>query len=397
MIEYSFDTLIDRRGTDCSKWDDYPAPLRAPDMLPMWTADMDFACPPAIMDALRRRLNHPVFGYYALPGRYQQSIVRWQRERFGCTIGEEEIVPVASVLGGAAMAIQAFTEKGDAVLVPTPGYHAFFHTIANNERRLVTSPLLRTEDDFRMDFARMERQIIEEQVKLIILCSPHNPTGRVWTEEELSHLVDLCDNYSVCLLSDEIHADMTLTVPFTPLFKIRNPRVERVAVALYAPTKTFNIAGLCTAYAVIRDQDRRERFQRALLASGLKVKNTLGLEALMAGYEQCGEWVDALRSYLLANAEFAVDFIRRELPKLRAYVPEATYFLWLDFSGAGMDQDTFMEKLSREAHLVVNRGDEFLEGGEHCIRMVCACPRARLREALERIKAIFDKMEGQNK
>lgn len=386
---YSFDTIIDRRGTDCSKWDDFPCEIKAPDMLPMWTADMDFACPPAIMAALQKRLSHPIFGYYALPSRYQRSIIHWQKERFDCSIHEEEIVPVASVLGGVAMAIQAFTQKGDAILVPTPGYHAFFHAIANNERRLVRSPLQRSGDHFQMDFAHMEEQIRAEQVKMVIFCSPHNPTGRVWTEDELSRLVDLCDQYNVCLLSDEIHADMTLTVPFTPLFKIANPRVEKVAVALYAPTKTFNIAGLCTAYAVIRNQERRERFQKVLLASGLKVKNTLGLEALMTGYEQCGEWVDALRRYLLANAEYAVDFIRSELPCLRAYVPEATYFLWLDFSGTGLDQDAFMDKLTREAHLVVNRGDEFLDGGERCVRIVCACPRAQLTEALERIKKVL--------
>lgn len=392
---YSFDTVIDRRGTNCSKWDDYPCSIRAPDMLPMWTADMDFACPPAIMKALQRRLSHPVFGYYALPSRYQQSIIHWQKERFGCSICEEDIVPVSSVLGGVAMAIQAFTEKGDAILVPTPGYHAFFHAIANNERRLVRSPLLRNGDQFQMDFARMEEQIRTEQVKMVVFCSPHNPTGRVWTEEELSQLVDLCDQYNVCLLSDEIHADMTLKVPFTPMLKIANTRVEKVAIALYSPTKTFNIAGLCTAYAIIKDRDLRERFQKTLFASGLKVKNTLGLEALMTGYEQCGAWVDDLRCYLLANAEFAVDFIHSELPCLHAYVPEATYFLWLDFTGTGLDQDAFMDKLSREAHLVVNRGDEFLDGGERCVRIVCACPRAQLAEALERIKKVFT--EGKEK
>ena len=287
------------------------------------------------------------------------------------------------------MAIQAFTEKGDAILVPTPGYHAFFDAIANNARRLVTSPLIREGDSFRMDYRRIEEQVQRESVKLMILCSPHNPTGRVWTEEELSRLIDLCHKYGVYLVSDEIHADMTLTRPFTPIHKISNPHVDSVAVALYAPTKTFNIAGLCTAYAFIKDAQLRRRYQQALLASGLKVKNTLGIEALMAGYEHCAAWVDRLKQYMLANAEYAVAYIRGNIPALHAYVPEATYFLWIDFQKTGLDQDAFVKKLAEEAHIVVTRGTDFLDGGETSVRMVCACPRPRLSEALERMKNIL--------
>lgn len=389
LENYSFDTLIDRRGTDCSKWDEYPGGVHAPDMLPMWTADMDFACPPAIIHAMQERLEHPIFGYYSMPARYWKAIINWQRDRFGATVEKKDIFPVASVLGGVAMAIQAFTEKGDAVLVPTPGYHAFFQAIENNERKLVTSPLIRDGDSFYMDYVHMEEQIRINKVKMFILCSPHNPTGRVWTEEELSRLIDLCSKYSVSLISDEIHADMTLTRDFIPIHKVDNPHVNDVAAALYAPTKTFNIAGLCTAYAVIKSTERMQRFQKAVLASGLKVKNTLGIEALMAGYESCASWVDDLHRYMLLNAEYAVHYIRDNIPQLHAYIPEATYFLWIDFQKTGMDMDTFYRVLLETAHVVVTRGDEFLDGGQYCVRMVCACPRTRLMDALERIKNIF--------
>ena len=383
-----FDVLIDRRGTNCSKWDDSPCEIKADDMLPMWTADMDFACPAAVIESMRARLEHPIFGYYALPERYKESIIRWQARRFGSDIQPEHIIPVASVLGGVAMAIQALTAKGDAILVSTPGYHAFFHAIQNNGRRMVTSPLIQEEDSFRMDYERMEKQIEEENVKLFILCSPHNPTGRIWTEDELTHLVDICWKHSVYIISDEIHADMTLTHPFLPILNIADPRAEKLTVALYAPTKTFNIAGLCTAYAIIKDADLSIRFQNALLASGLKVKNTLGVEALMAAYEQCDAWVDQLQEYLLENAKFAVDFIEKKIPSLHAYVPEATYFLWLDFSGTGLSQSEFVRKMEYEAHIVVTPGDSFL-GGDHFIRLVAACPRSRLADALNRMKKIF--------
>lgn len=383
-----FDTLIDRRGTDCSKWDDSPCEIEAEDMLPMWTADMDFACPTAVIETMKSRLEHPVFGYYALPKRYKESIINWQKRRFHSDLHPEDIIPVASVLGGVAMAIQALTEKGDAILISTPGYHAFFHAIHNNGRRMVASPLIQEGDHFRMDFDLMEKQMVEEHVKLFILCSPHNPTGRIWTEEELIRLVDICWKHSVYIVTDEIHADMTLTHPFLPLLNVADPRVSKLTVALYAPTKTFNIAGLCTAYAIIKDAELSARFQDALLASGLKVKNTLGVEALMTAYEQCDDWVDQLQEYLLANAEFAVSYIRQNIPSLHAYVPEATYFLWLDFSRTGLNQAEFVKKMEHEAHIVVTPGDSFLGGG-HFIRLVAACPRIRLAEALERMKRIF--------
>lgn len=387
-MNYSFDTDIDRRNTDSSKWDDIPYSTEAKDILPMWTADMDFACPPAVMDAIRKRMEHPVFGYMKLPGRYQESIIRWHKTRLHQELAFEDIVPVASVLGGVAMAIQALTEKGDGILIPTPGYHAFEKAIHNNERRLIPSPMKREQDSWHMDFELMEKQIPQEQVKLFILCSPHNPTGRIFSGEELSKLIDLCFRHHVYLLSDEIHADMTLTHPFIPLFAAGNQKAVDIGIALYAPTKTFNIAGLCTAYAVIKNPELSKRFQHALLASGLKVKNTLGTEALIGAYENGGQWVDELQRYLLANAEYAVDFIKRHIPAIRAYVPEATYFLWLDFQGTGLNQEEIIRKCVDEAHVAVTRGDDFIEGGEQFVRLVYACPRFRLEEALTRLEKV---------
>ena len=386
---YSFDADIDRRNTDSSKWDDIPYSVKADDMLPMWTADMDFACPKAIMDAIQKRMEHPIFGYMKMPERYQKSIIQWHKTRLHQELSFEEIVPVASVLGGVSMAIQAFTEKGDSILISAPGYHAFENAVNHNERTLVPSPLKRSGDFWYMDFELMEKQMSEERVTMFILCSPHNPTGRIWSREELSQLIDLCFRYQVYLLSDEIHADMTLTHSFTPLFGTGNEKAREIGIALYAPTKTFNIAGLCTAYAIMKNKELRQRFQKALLASGLKVKNTLGIEAMIGGYENGGEWVDALQSYLLSNAEYAVDYIKKYIPAIHAYVPEATYFLWLDFRETGLSQDEIIDKIVNEAHIAVTRGDEFIEGGESFVRMVCACPRFRLEEAMLRLRKTF--------
>ena len=383
-----FDVVINRRGTDCSKWDAIPYNIQTDDVIPMWVADMDFACPPAVTDALTKRLNHPIFGYMQLPEAYWNSITDWQKKRYGADISKNEIIPVSSVLGGVAMAVQGLTEKGDSILVPTPGYHAFYNAVTFNERRLIICPMKKTEDHYELDFDLIEEKILAEQVKMILFCSPHNPTGRIWTVGELSRLVELCFRHHVFLISDEIHADMTLSNPFTTIFTA-NSYAKEIAIALYSPTKTFNIAGLCTAFAVIKNDFLRNRFNQAILASGLKVKNTLGIEALIGAYEHGELWVNNLQNYLLENARFAVAYINKHIPVAHAYLPEATYFLWIDFSMSGMSPDTIIEKCVYEAHVAITRGTDFIHGGDSFIRLNYACPRSLLIEALNRLKKVF--------
>lgn len=389
METYSFDTMINRRGTNCSKWDAIPYELDCDDVIPMWVADMDFACPPAVMDSIQRRLSHPVFGYMQLPENYWSCIINWHKRVYGAAVEQSDIIPVASVLGGVAMAIQAFTKKGDAVLVPTPGYHAFYNSIVYNERRLVISPMIRSDDSYELDFVSLEQTIRAEEVKLILFCSPHNPTGRIWTTEELSFLLDICIRNHVLLISDEIHADMTLTNSFTTIFS-SDKRAKDVAVALYSPTKTFNIAGLCTAYAVIKNQELRLAFNHALLASGLKVKNALGISALIGAYEDGFLWRCKLQTYLSENARFAVSFINKNIRLAHAYVPEATYFLWIDFSQTGLNSDQIIEKCVYEAHVAITRGTDFIAGGELFVRLNYACSHALLKEGLERLARVFN-------
>ena len=262
MNPISFDTKLNRSGSNCSKWDAIPYDIQADDMIPMWVADMDFACPPAVIDAINERMEHPVFGYMQFPDHYWSSIINWHKSRYGADIEQGHIVPVSSVLTGVAMAVQGLTEKGDSILVPTPGYHAFYNAVINNGRKLVSCPLNKRQDRYELNFDLLEQQIISENVKMVLFCSPHNPTGRIWTREELAKLVSLCCQYHVYLVSDEIHSDMTLTHPFTTIFSAGS-QAEEIAIALYAPTKTFNIAGLCTAYAVIKSQQISDRFNQA--------------------------------------------------------------------------------------------------------------------------------------
>ncbi|MDD4850541.1 MAG: pyridoxal phosphate-dependent aminotransferase [Gemmiger sp.] len=386
---FDFDTIIPRRGTACSKWDAMPYPGTPPGTIPMWVADMDFACPPAVMDALAKRLQHPVFGYAELPPDYGATICSWQRQRYGAAVTPQDIVPVASVMGGVAMALQALTQPGDAVLVPTPGYHAFGNAIHQNARRLVCCPLRHTGGQYTLDLARMEQQMVAEDIRLVVFCSPHNPTGRLWTRQELEGLVNLCARHHIPLLSDEIHADMTLGKKFTTIFSA-GAAAEEIAIALYAPTKTFNMAGLCTAFAVIKNPALQQKFSHALLASGLKVKNTLGVAAMLGGYRQGGGWVDELQAYLLANLRYAVAYLTKHTPTLRAYLPEATYFLWIDFGGTGLTAAQIKQQCVYEAGVAISCGTEFIQGGDSFVRMNCACPRALLHQALVRLGNVFE-------
>lgn len=383
-----FDTPVNRRGTDCSKWDAIPYPVEYSDVIPMWVADMDFCCPPAVIEIMRERLSHPLFGYMQLPLAYHQSIIDWHKVRYNATVLKEDIVPIASVLGGVAMAVQAFTQPGEAVLVPTPGYHAFYNTVNNNQRRLVAHPLCKTGDHYAFDLEALERQIVAEDVKLLLFCSPHNPTGRIWSGDELHSLIEICYRHQVVFLSDEIHADMTLGKPFTTVFSA-SERASAVSVALYAPTKSFNLAGLCTAYAVIKSQKLSEQFQKAVAASGLKVKNTLGTLAMIGAYEGGAPWLDTLQTYLLENHRFAVEYIQTQIPALHAYVPEATYFLWVDFSGTGLTGQEISERCIHGAHLAFTQGRDFIAGGEQFMRINCACQRTVLKAALERLSRTF--------
>lgn len=391
MNPATFDRIWDRHGTDCSKWDAVPYDNVPQDVIPMWVADMDFACPEAVLAPMRKRLEHPLFGYAQLPADYHDAIIHWQEKRYHSSVQASQIVPVSSVLSGVAMAVQAYTSEGDTVMVPTPGYHAFFDAITNNRRVMIPAPMKVGGDYYSLDLPLMDRLMSENSVKLLLFCSPHNPTGRLWTKEELCALVDLCQKRHVLIVSDEIHSDMTLGRPFTTIFGASDKAAD-IAVALYSPTKTFNIAGLCTAYAVIQSRPLLERFQAAILASGAKVKNTLGVCAMVGGYQEGEAWVDALQQYLLENERIAVDFLNRRVKGAHAYLPQATYFLWIDFSQSGLHGNEIMVKWIEHAHVAPHSGDLFIQGGETFVRMNVACPRQMLLTALERLEAAFSEV-----
>lgn len=354
----------------------------------MWVADMDFACPPEVIGAIEARLKHPLLGYPVLGDRYYQSIIAWQKRRCDWELEPAEIGYIGNVMGGIVCALRAFTSPGDAVLFLAPGYPAFAAAASSNRRRVVSSLLFWRQGRWEIDFDDFESKIIDNKIQLFVLSSPHNPTGRSWSADELKTLGDLCEKHRVLVVSDEIHADLTHTGVHIPIAGLGEDYAQNT-ITLCAPTKTFNLAGLSTGYAVIRNPAVRRHFFAEVNASEFITKNVLGIEAMIAAYSSCAQWLDELNVYLHANAAFACSYLSAALPVLKAVMPEATYLLWIDFSRTGFPHEQVIQKCTDEAHLYLSDGRDFICGGEGFLRMNLACPRTRVQEALERLTKIF--------
>ena len=375
-----------RRNTDCAKydaWAEYGIPA---DALPMWVADMDFKAPEAVLDALRARVDHGAFGYPAVQPDYAASVTRWFRERFHWNAEPGWLVRTPGVVFGLSMAVRAFTNPGDAVVIQPPVYRPFFDVIAGNGRRVVENPLRLRDDRYGMDFDHLEGVVRQSDARLLILCSPHNPVGRVWTREELRALGDICRRHDVIVASDEIHCDFTWPDhPHTPFLKAV-PELRDAAIVCTAPSKTFTLAGLQASNLFIPGEDLRRRFQRELDACGMHELNNLGLTACQAAYDHGGPWLDALKDILRGNAEYMGDFIRRELPQLRFIPPEGTYLAWVDFSALGLSPEALHDVIARKARLWLDDGGIFGAQSAQFQRFVLACPRATVEEAMRRLK-----------
>ena len=387
---FDFDRVIDRRNTDSIKFD-FAGEFGLPaDVLPLWVADMDFRAPEGVLEMLKSRVDHGIFGYtYAKPD-YFEAVSDWFKSRFGWETRPEWLVRTPGVVFALAMAVRALTEPGDGVLVQTPVYHPFFDVVRMNDRHLVECPLVLREGRYRIDFDAFEAAIAENGVKLFILCSPHNPVGRVWTVDELRRLGEICLNHHVIVVSDEIHCDFTWPEhPHTPFIKAV-PEMAAHAIVCTAPSKTFNLAGLQASNIFIPDDKLRERFTREIKRTGFSSLNCLGLEACKAAYRTGAEWLDALKDYLRGNLDYLRDFLQSALPALRLIEPEGTYLAWVDFSALGLTPDNLHDLIANRARLWLDDGNIFGQCGEQYQRIVLACPRATLEEALRRLKAAVD-------
>jgi cystathionine beta-lyase len=385
----TFDTLIDRRGTHCSKWDAMQ-PLYGvspDDGLAMWVADMDFAAADPIRDAVRRMADHGVFGYFADDSAYRAAICGWMDTRHGWQVDTDAIFTTHGLVNGVAMCVDTWTAPGDGVVLFTPVYHAFARVIRAAGRDVVECPLTERDGRYQMDFAAHDAQMTGRE-KMVILCSPHNPGGRVWTTEELRGVADFAQRHDLLLVSDEIHHDLVYPGARHVPMPLAAPDIADRLVMLTAASKTFNIAGAHVGNVIIHDPDLRAQFAARMAAMGSS-PNAFGLHMVTAAYSPEGaEWLDALMRYLDGNRA-VFDAGIAAIPGLRSMPLEATYLSWVDFSGTGMDRAEFTRRVERDARIAANHGPSFGQGGADFLRFNIAMPRARVEEAVTRLRAAF--------
>lgn len=382
-----FDREIERRGTGCIKYDCAAERGKPEDVLPLWVADMDFETSSYVLDALRDRLNHGIFGYTEeIPG-YFESVRDWMQRHHDFAVEKSWLVKTPGVVFALAMAIQAYTEPGDVVLIQQPVYYPFEGVIRDNGRQMVTNTLYLGEDNrYHIDFEDFEQKVTEHRVKLFFLCSPHNPVGRVWSKEELIRLGDICLQHQVIVVSDEIHGDFAFQGKHHVFTNLKEEYAD-ISVICTSPSKTFNLAGLSLSNIFIPNGDLRKRFRKCMDAAGVSELNVMGQVACVAAYTKGEEWYQAMMRYVGENIAFIKAYVEEKLPGVQMVAHEGTYLIWLDFTGLGLGEAALEHKIVHEAKLWLDGGGMFGVSGAGFQRINAACPRKLLQEALERIRA----------
>lgn len=378
-MKYDFDKTIDRRATNSYKWDSAPEGV-----LPMWVADMDFRTASAIIDALQKRVAHGIFGYTRVPDAYYDAVTSWFSRRHGWDIDREWIIYTSGVVPAVSAVIKALTVPGDKVIVQTPVYNCFFSSIRNNGCEIVSNPLRRTADTYEMDFDALERCAADPRAKVMLLCNPHNPAGRVWTPDELTRLGNICLRNGVTVVADEIHCELVYQgFKYTPFASLSDAFLHR-SVTCVSPSKAFNIAGLQIANIVAFDNDLRSRIDKAININEVCDVNPFGVAATIAAYNEGEEWLNQLVDYLHGNYEAMAEFCRRELPEFPITRLEGTYLVWMDCSSLGMPSDALEHALLDDARLWLNAGTMYGAEGEGYMRWNIACPRSVMLDGLNR-------------
>lgn len=387
MKKYNFDEIIERKNTHCVKYDGYQDIYHADNLLPLWVADMDFRTPDFVLDALQKRLEHPVLGYFVHSDNYYDSIIGWMQRRHQWQIERDWIYFAPGIVPGLAFLVQAFSKPGDKIIVQPPVYHPFFYVIENQERIIVRNPLRKLDDHYEMDFEDLENKL-RDGAKMMLLCNPHNPVGRCWKREELLRVANLCLQYDCLLVSDEIHSDLIMPgykhIPTASL----SSEIAANTITCMAPSKTFNIAGLATSEIIISDAKLRQRFEHVMHEGiHLFVGNVFGEVASEACYTHGDEWLSQLLVYLKDNVDYLQHYIKENLPRIKCFRHEATYLPWLDFTGYGLSHEELSKRLI-DAGLALNDGAIFGEEGKCHFRVNVACPRATLEIAMEKLSTI---------
>lgn len=388
-MKYDFDKIIPRRGTNSYKWDSSPV---GKDVLPLWVADMDFRTAPVITEALARRVQHGIFGYVRVPDEYYTTVTRWFERRHNWSIRKEWMIYTSGVVPAISAIIKALTDPGDGVVVQTPVYNCFFSSIKNNGCRIVTNPLRHVGNTYYIDFDDLERKTSDASVKLLLLCNPHNPAGRVWTREELSRIGEICHRNNVMVISDEIHCELVFPGhTYTPFASVCEEHLWN-SVTCVSPSKAFNIAGLQIANIIACDEEVRRRIDRAININEVCDVNPFGVEAMIAAYNEGEDWLMQLLDYLKANYDLLRDFFHTYLTEIPVIELEGTYLVWTDCRMFNQSSDTLQSRLLEETGLWLNSGTMYGAEGEGFLRWNIACPRTVLEDALERFKCFVDSL-----
>ena len=383
-MNYNFDEVVCRKHTDALKLEALAPRWGRTDLLPMWVADMDFKTPPFIVEVMKKRMECEVFGYTVKPESWYEAIISWQKRRHKWTITKEMISFVPGVVPALAMAVQAFTQRGEKVMIQQPVYNPFAQVIRNNHRELVNCPLELKNGQYYINFKLFEKKI--KGCKLFLFCHPHNPGGRVWTREELKKVATICAQNNVIIVADEIHADLTL-LPYEHIpFASVSEEAKQNSVVFASPSKAFNMAGLATSYAVIANPTLRRRFESYVEGNELAAGNVFAFNTVVAAYNKGEEWLQQMLTYVQGNIDEVVSYIKENIPQLKVIIPQASYLVFIDFSALQLNQKDIVALCTNRAHLALNDGSIYGEEGNGYMRINLACPRSVVRQALAQLK-----------
>lgn len=384
-MTFNFDTITDRTNTNAIKYDLAKVRGKPEDAISLWVADMDFPTAPCIQKALSEKALHGIYGYSRPDQRYNSSLKKWFKERHDFEVQEDWIVNTPGVVFAISAAIKAFTKEGDGVLVQKPVYYPFFNTIKNLERKVVNNPLVLKNGHYEIDFEDFENKIVSENVKLFILCSPHNPGGRVWKKDELLKISEICLKHKVLVISDEIHSDIIFGNNHHTVYGNLSKEALENSIICTSPSKSFNLAGLQFSNIFVANPELRNALKSEIDKTGYDEPNLMGIVAAASAYTDGGQWFDAVLKYICENIEFARKYIEENAPKIKLVIPEGSYLLWLDFSDYDLSDVEINDRILNKAKVWLDNGTMFGSEGEKFQRINCATPRAILKEALERI------------
>jgi cystathionine beta-lyase len=388
MKKYDFDEIVPRKGTNCLKHDALETFFKSNDLLPLWVADMDFKTPDFIVDAIKKRLEHEIFGYTFRPDSYFDAIINWMKRRHNWEIKKEWISFSPGVVAGLTFAIESFTKPGDGVIVQPPVYFPFFDCVKGTKRKMIENPLKIENGRYTFDLDDLKAKI-DKNTKLLMLCNPQNPGGMVYTREELVALTDICLENNIMIISDEIHSDLIFEGhKHIPLASISEEVAQNCMISM-APSKTFNVAGLTSSMVIIPNKTKLARYERTIGVGHLGMGNIFGSIALEAAYTHGDEWLGQMLDYLWRNFQLVNDFMKAKLPRVKVMNLEATYLVWMDFTNYGMKNDDLMKFLLENAGVALNDGGRFGTGGDGWLRINIGCPRSMLQEALDKLEKAF--------